>query len=140
VQDCHEVECDSPKPKITLTGKTALATKHRDLSSDILGTGNTFLKYQGQDVGSTLIDFDLKALPPNIKEDEIKKIAGVKHVISVKLDHDAIRNTNLGTGRIKIRLGANEDAEKVMLQFLKEGYGVKEHTHNPQIKSKFTTE
>lgn len=39
-----------------------------------------------------------------------------------------------------MRLGPNEDADKVMLQFLKAGYGVQEHSDNPKKKSNFTTD
>jgi hypothetical protein len=39
-----------------------------------------------------MIDLDLKALPSNIREDEIKKIANVKHVVSVVVETDSITN------------------------------------------------
>jgi hypothetical protein len=73
----------------------------------------------------------LRQIPANVKENDLKSIASVKHVISVQLDQDSIKNENLGTGRIKLRLGPNEDVDKVMLQFLKAGYGVQEHSNNP---------
>ena len=64
----------------------------------------------------------------NFKEEDLKRIAGVKHVINVVVDNDSIRNVCTGTGRIKIRLGANEDLDMVKLQYLKAGFGVSEHT------------
>ena len=73
----------------------------------------------------------MKQIPANAKENDLKSIASVKHVISVQLDQDSIKNENIGTGRIKLRLGPNEDVDKVMLQFLKAGYAVQEHSNNP---------
>lgn len=70
----------------------------------------------------------------------MKNIASVKHVISVTLDQDSIRNENIGTGRIKLRLGPNENVDKVMLQFIKAGYSVQEHSDNPKKKSNFTND
>lgn len=87
-----------------------------------------------------MIDLDLKALPRQTNTDELKRIANVKHVVSVNVDHDSISNVCTGTGRIKIRLGPTENADSVMLQFLKAGYGVSEHSENPKKKTNFTTE
>lgn len=126
--------------KITLTGKTSRAIKTRDLSSDILGVGNSLLKFQSQETNGAIVDLDLKQIPANIKEEDVKNIASVKHVISVTLDQDAIKNENIGTGRIKLRLGPNDDVDRVMLQFLKAGYCVQEHSDNPKKKSNFTTD
>jgi hypothetical protein len=64
----------------------------------------------------------LKDLPKNIEDFQLKKIANVKHVISTTIDVDSITNQCTGTGRIKVRLQTNEDAEQVRINFLKEGY------------------
>lgn len=67
----------------------------------------------------------------------MKKIANVKHVISATIDSDSIRNVCIGTGRVKLRLGQNEDIDVVKLQFLKAGFGVQEHTANTSLKAAF---
>jgi len=60
-----------------------------------------------------VIDLDLKNLPVSIDEIEIKKQAKVKHVISATLDVDKLTNECSGTGRIKMRLGPNENLDSV---------------------------
>lgn len=70
----------------------------------------------------------------------MKKIAGVKHVISSVIETDSIKNTCTGAGRIKMRLQAEEDPEMIKLNFLKAGYAVQDHTENPKKKSGFTQE
>jgi hypothetical protein len=112
----------------------------RDLSSDIHGTGDTLNKYQQANAQSTVVDLDLKGLGENTQVEDLKKIASVKHVISVQVDSDSIRNVCLGTGRIKLRLAENEDIDNVKLQFLKAGFGVQDHEENPKKKSGFTSE
>lgn len=65
----------------------------RDLSSDILGTGDALVKHHDADhTKTTVVDLDLKGLPGNANADEIKKLAAVKHVISASIDHDSITN------------------------------------------------
>ncbi len=54
------------------------------------------------------------------------------------VDQDSIRNVCTGTGRIKVRISENEDLEKVKLNFLKAGYGIKQHVENPKKKTNFT--
>jgi hypothetical protein len=45
-------------------------------------------------------------------------------VISASVDVDSIRNICTGTGRLKLRLGANEDLDAVKVKFLKAGFGI----------------
>jgi hypothetical protein len=89
---------------------------------------------------SKVIDLDLQGLPSSIKEEDLKKIAGVKHVINTTIESDSIRNVCTGTGRIKLRLQPEESSETVMLNFVKAGYAVQEHSENPKKKTGFTTE
>lgn len=46
-----------------------------------------------------------------MQSEDLKKLSGVKHVISADVDHDALKGVCTGTGRIKMRLTAEEDAE-----------------------------
>jgi len=79
------------------------------LSSDILGLGNTLNKYKDANKQSVVVDYNLKGLPETIKEEDLKKIAGVKHVISATVEHDNIKNVCTGTGNIKMRLDAESE-------------------------------
>jgi len=69
----------------------------------------------------------LKGLPESTQPDDLKKISGVKHVISAVVDQDSIRNICTGTGRVKLRLAENEDLDNVKLQYVKAGYSVQDH-------------
>ena len=80
----------------------------------------------------------MKGLNENVGADDIKRIAGVKHVISATVDEDSIKNVCTGTGRIKLRLNPTEDLDVVKLQFLKAGYGVQEHSDETNKKASFT--
>jgi len=53
----------------------------------------------------------VSGLNQNCDEIQIKKIAGVKHVIATEIDFDNLRGVCKGTGRIKIRLNEGEDKE-----------------------------
>jgi hypothetical protein len=109
---------------VTIPGKHSRATKIRDLSSDILGTGNAIQAYSKADNQTVVVDLDVNGLGTSTKPEDLKKISGAKHVISAVVDEDAIQNVCTGTGRIKLRLGGDEDLDQVKLQFLKAGYGI----------------
>ena len=118
-----------------------MANKQRDLSSDIHGTGESSqTHFDKSGHKNEIIDFDLKNLPPHIDDIDIKKMAGVKHVISTQVDVDSLTNQCKGTGRVKLRLGANEDAEQVRMNYLKNGFSAIEHTEKPGKKPVFTSE
>lgn len=70
---------------ITIQGKTSRATKVKDLSSDILGTGNTLSKYN-EIKQTTVVDLDVAGLPEHAQPDDLKKISGVKHVINATIE------------------------------------------------------
>jgi hypothetical protein len=65
-----------------------------------------------------VVDLAIKDLPETIKEEDLKKVSGAKHVISATIDEDKIRNVCTGTGRVKLRLAANEDVDSVKLKFI----------------------
>lgn len=48
---------------VTIPGQHSTATKIRDLSSDVLGTGNAIQHYQNADREAVIVDLDLKGLP-----------------------------------------------------------------------------
>ncbi|CDW87720.1 UNKNOWN [Stylonychia lemnae] len=125
---------------VTIPGKHSMATKLKDLSSDVLGTGNTINHYNAADRETVLVDLDVKGLPAHTQADDLKKISGAKHVISAVVEQDAITNNCVGTGRIKLRLGGEDEVDNVKLQFLKAGYAVQDHTENSKKKPNFTQE
>lgn len=123
---------------MTIPGQHSRATKIRDLSSDILGTGNAISAYSMADKQTVIVDLDVKGLGENTRPEDLKKISGVKHVISAVVDEDSIRNVCTGTGRIKLRLGGEDELDTVKLQFLKAGYGIQEHQDDSKKKTNFT--
>ena len=133
------IEADSG-PVVTVPGKPARATKIRDLSSDVLGTGNTIQHYAKADNPTYVADLDIKGLTEATHPEDLKKISGAKHIISAVVDHDAIKNTCTGTGRIKLRLGGEDELDNVKLQFLKAGFGVQEHADDTKMKTNFSKE
>ncbi len=80
-----------------------------------MGTGNTIQHYQNADKPTVVVDLDLKGLHENTQSDDLKKISGAKHIISAVVDSDSIRNICVGTGRIKLRLGGEEEVDNVKL-------------------------
>lgn len=89
------------------------AIKVREMASNILG-GDSSNKFS-QNQETTVVDLDLKGLPESTQVEDLKKISGAKHVISAVIDQDSIRNICTGTGRVKLRLAANEDVDTVKL-------------------------
>ncbi len=135
-----------PAPKMQTPDKTgemvkkqSRAAKVRDLSSDLLGTGETTAKYLDKSHKNEVYDLDLKGLPANADKISVKTALGIKHVIEVTVNHDNLTNDCNGTGRVKLRLNPGENIEQVKLNLLKEGLGVQEHKENPNKKPAFTT-
>jgi hypothetical protein len=71
---------------VTIPGTNSMATKLKDLSSDVLGTGNTIKHYQNANKETILVDLDLKGLPAATQADDLKKISGAKHIISAVVE------------------------------------------------------
>lgn len=62
-----------------------------------------------------------------MSERDIKEATGCKHVISTSIDVDNLRNVCKGTGRVKVRLGADDTVDMVKVRLMKEGYGIQDH-------------
>jgi len=58
-----------------------------------------------------VIELNLTGLPKEAQIDELKKIAGVKHIVDARTDINALTNECVGTGAIKFRLGDGETRE-----------------------------
>jgi hypothetical protein len=78
------------------------------LSSNLLGFEATGQYNKNHE---SVIDLDIKGLPKTCDEQIIKRVAGVKHVISSTIDTDNLKGTCTGTGRMKIRLNEGETLE-----------------------------
>jgi len=109
----------------------------KDLSSDILGTGNNLSRYN-EIKQTTIVDLDVAGLPEHAQPDDLKKISGVKHVINATIEQDTIRNICTGNGRIKIRITEDEDLDSIKLGYIKQGYSIREHEENPKKKTEFS--
>lgn len=85
-----------------------------------------------------VIDIDLSGLPKDCDDQQVKKVANVKHVISTDVNYDNFLGTCKGDARVKIRLNDGETAEMVRANFIRAGYQVKTHTEDPRKKPNLT--
>jgi hypothetical protein len=69
-------------------------------------------------------------LPAHIDEQEIRKIAGVKHVIEATVDVDNMKGICTGTGRVKLRIGEGENLDQVRVNYLNKGFEIKDRNVN----------
>lgn len=69
-----------------------------------------------------MIDLVIGNLPENFDASNLKRISGSKHVIDASVEVDNFRGVCNGTGRIKLRLNNGETADKVALNFVKQGF------------------
>jgi hypothetical protein len=84
--------------------------KQRFLSSNIHGSyaHDSYEKVKNYPHEGEVIDIDLANLPPQCGELDIKKLAGVRHVISATVAQDSIKGICTGTGRVTVRLQKGE--------------------------------
>lgn len=80
----------------------------------------------------------MRNLPQNTDIIGVKKMAGVKHVISAALDEDNMKGICTGTGRLQVRLNPGETVEQVELNFAKQGVMVSETKSDPRKKPNMT--
>ena len=81
----------------------------------------------------------LSGLKETHQKDDIKRIAGVKHVISTEVDLDNVKGVCKGTGRIQIRLNEGEEPEAIRQRYVNQGIVVQAFKNNPQKTSSFTS-
>lgn len=87
---------------------------------------------------SRVVDLTLKNLPGNADLIGVKKMSGARHVISAHLDEDNMKGICTGTGRIQIRLNANENLDDIELNFASKGVCAQEHESDPRKKPAMT--
>ena len=71
-----------------------------------------------------VVDLQLSNLPESSDLIGVKKISGAKNVINVALDEDNMKGICTGTGRIQIRLNAEENLGDIELAFAQKGINV----------------
>lgn len=88
-----------------------MANKQAHLASDLI-TGKSAMEHISKDASKLkIVDLDLGQLPEHIDEQDIKRIAGVKHVINATVDIDNMKGVCKGTGNVKLRIGDGESID-----------------------------
>ena len=64
-------------------------------------------KGRSSNIGQVL-DFDANSIPAHCTADDLKRAAGVRHVVGSEVDQDHMKGTCTGTGRVQIRLSDGE--------------------------------
>jgi predicted hydrolase (HD superfamily) len=77
---------------------------------------------------------DLNNLPTNIDKIMLKKLAGVKHIVSSEYKSDNLTGLCQGQGRIKLRLSEGVDVDQVKKNFKRAGVSAKVHTEDVRKK------
>ena len=85
-----------------------------------------------------VLDFDLRGLPSHCEEQDIKRAAAVKHIISSEVAIDNLTGNCRGTGRLKIRLSEGETESQVKNNLAKAGFWVSDHSQNPRKNTEFS--
>ncbi len=85
-----------------------------------------------------VVHIKLDNLGPNVDEVEIRRTAGVKHVIASDVEVDALKGTCKGKGSIQIRLNEGENKEAIAQKFVNKGWIVQDHKVAPQKDTTFT--
>ena len=83
-------------------------------------------------------ELSLSGLGSNMNAQDIKKMAGVKHVIAASVVEDNMKGTCVGTGTVKVRLNHGETREQVELNFTKNGVAVREAAQDPRKRPALT--
>lgn len=126
--------------QVNLPGRETKAVKQAMLASNDPFTGETTMKHYSvaEQSKPEVVDLQLSGLPEHFQALDLKKMSGAKHVISATVDEDNMKGICLGTGRIKVRLNQGETSESVKLNFLKNGYIVKDFENDPRKKPMVT--
>lgn len=88
------------------------ATKIKDLSSNLMGQ-DVNSRYVNVRDNAPVIELVVSGLPSSTEAGDLRRIAGVKHIVDAIVDSDTIKNVCTGTGKIRVRLGEGEDLEQV---------------------------
>ena len=93
---------------------------------------------RGENAKPEVYELSLTGLGANVNAQDLKKMAGVKHVIAASVVEDNMKGTCVGTGTVKVRLNHGETREQVELNFTKNGVAVREATQDPRKRPALT--
>ena len=85
-----------------------------------------------------VVDYDISGVPEHWTTSEVKKFAGVRHVVASEVHTNNVKGTCTGTGRIQIRLSAGETEKKVQNNYAKAGVYITAHEENPNKNTAFS--
>lgn len=125
----------------TIPGRETKATKQAMLASNNPITGASSLQAYNRVRNCDevrVIDLQLGNLPSSSDMIGVKRISGAKNVINVALDEDNMKGICTGTGRIQIRLNAEESLADIELAFAQKGIAVAEFQNDPRKKPALT--
>lgn len=100
-----------------LHGVDARTTRLQELEATALDRAGVYKKFERLDRNGDfrdVVDLKLEGLPSSANSEDLKHIAGVKHVIDATTEDDTITNSCIGKGEIKVRLGEGETKEQLV--------------------------
>ena len=107
------------KKTVSVPAKNPTAQKKQMMLASSFA-GHDATRYYEQPVKKdNVIDMDLSGLPEHCDDQEVKRVANVKHVISTEVNYDNFLGTCKGNARVKIRLNEGETAEMVRANFIR---------------------
>lgn len=130
-----------PVQSYTIPGRETKATKQAMLASNDPISGRSTLETYNRvrpAESAEVVDLTLKNLPKNADVIGVKKLAGVKHVISASVEEDNMKGVCTGAGRIQVRLNPGETVEQVELNFAKQGILVGQAKSDPRKRPNMT--
>ena len=93
---------------------------------------------KGENSKPQVLELTLSGLGSNVDAQEVRKMAGVRHVVSATVDEDNMKGTCTGTGKVKVRLNQGETRDQVELNFTKNGIAVREAQNDPRKRPAMT--
>ncbi len=128
------VEEEAPAPFIPSTA-TAKDIKKREMAStSFLSTYFTTQK-KLQTSKPVFADLDVCGAPQDLADGEIKKIAGIKQLVSMEFEQNHIQGISTGKGRIQFRAKDETEMERVKMKLVEMGCMVQDHSGNPKVKT-----
>lgn len=107
-------------------GRETKGIKQAMLASNHFTTGESSLQHYNLEAAPKVVDLVIGNLPEHYKAENLKRVSGSKHVIGATVEEDNFRGICKGTGRIQIRLNNGESSDLVKLNFLKQGFSVRD--------------
>ena len=96
-------------------------------SNDPITGQSTMGGYErGENSKPNVYELNLTGLGSDVTAQDVKKMAGVTHVINATVEEHNIKGTCTGVGKVKVRLNHGETREQVELNFTKNGVAVRE--------------